>query len=75
MLREGGGAVQKVASSGALDAGRGGAWLISVRSDGANGAGGFSGAGVGTDGAVGALRGERETGLSRKGAGGATFAL
>jgi hypothetical protein len=49
--------------------------LIGIRSSGASGAGGFSGVGVGTDGAVGALRGERETGLSGKGTGGATFAL
>ena len=75
VLGEGGGVVQQVASSGAVDAGRGGAWLIGVRSDGASGAGGFSGVGVGTDGAVGTFCGEGETGLSGIGAGGATFAL
>ena len=38
VLGEGGGVVQQVASSGAVGAGRGGAWLIGVRSDGASGA-------------------------------------
>ena len=75
VLREGGGAVQKVASSGAVDAGRGGALFIGIRSNGANGAGGLSGMGVGANGAVGALRGEGETGLNGIGAGGTTFAL
>ena len=38
VLGEGGGVVQEVASSGAVGAGRGGAWLIGVRSDGTSGA-------------------------------------
>lgn len=75
VFREGGGVVQKVASSGALDAGRGGAWLIGIRSTRANGAGGFSGVGVGTDGAVGALREEGATAFIGVGTMGATFAL
>jgi hypothetical protein len=74
VFREGGGVVQKVASSGALDTGREGAWLIGIRSTGANGAGVFSGVGVGTDGAVGALREEEATGFIGVGATGATFA-
>ena len=75
VLREGGGVVQKVASSGAVGAGRGGAWLIGICSNWANGAGSFSSVGVSTYSTVGTLRSKPKSSLSRVGAGRATFAL